>query len=196
MKFKIIMILLLIFNLLLVYFFSVFSKQNDFETDSNNKIAYSAPLKQSLIINGKRLSDFQLKNMSLKDVKLSNYIKQEKCVLFVYSNIGCNSCTDSLIKFCNKLSENPSKNYQVIGVAYAYEIEYIRRFARINKLRFPFLFDKNKMVASSLNIELLPAILIINEKGEIISSFFPNNYNKELNSIFFNSVTKYLAPPK
>lgn len=163
------------------------NKHNDYSTLTALKLS----LKESYATNGKKIPSIKLLNLRHETINLQTYLAQRKNVLLIYSEVSCNSCTDSLIKNCNKLV-NQSNDFQIFAVANSKSIDYLRRFYRINKLKFPLLWDKDNILVKELKINLLPAILMINETGIIVNSFYISPKISELNLIFMEATSKWI----
>lgn len=159
--------------------------------DDSTLTALKLSLKESYATNGKKIPSIKLLNLRHETIKLQTYLAQRKNVLLIYSEVSCNSCTDSLIKNCNKLV-NLSNDFQIFAVANSKSIDYLRRFYRINKLKFPLLWDKDNALVKELKINLLPAILMINETGIIVNSFYISPKISELNLIFMEATSKWI----
>lgn len=194
-KIKIIVGVLILLNLFLLYN-TIKLKSVTKMDDSVRSYIKLTPLEfalyDSYITNGKSIPEIKLQNVMKENVDIKNLIKNKKTIIIVYSEVSCNSCTDSLINGCNKLFDKSNDSVQVFGVAYTDNIEYLRRFVRINEIKFPFLWDEEKLFIEQLKLNALPVVLMANKNGEIINSFFINPSIHDLNPTFFKVANKFI----
>ncbi|KAF0147328.1 MAG: hypothetical protein FD143_3081 [Ignavibacteria bacterium] len=113
-------------------------------------------------------------------------------MIFVYTDISCNACTDSLIENCNLLVNKSKGKNTIIGIAYSKDLNYLRRFTRINKIQFPFLLDDSAKFIKNIPLKTLPVILMVDENHLITNSYYINPQVKELNHAFFEAASIFL----
>ncbi len=179
-------------NFILVFqlnFRTVDSEKSKVASDCSS---YRIPFLQSLVLNSRHIEDFILTDLTSNQTKFRKITEGQKGLILLYDKINCNACVDSLIMSVNHLSINNNGKSSILAVAYSASIEYLRRFARINKIEFPLYLDSSEYLMKRLNIKVLPTVILFNASGEIVNSFAINTQNKDLNSLFFNSVTEYL----
>ncbi|MFZ2323361.1 MAG: redoxin domain-containing protein [Ignavibacteriaceae bacterium] len=193
-KLKIIIGLLVALNIFLI-FNLVRLRTTLLTKNEHNSLIKLEPLEIALYdsykTNGKKLPEINLTNLNNEIISLKNFISNKKTIILVHSEITCNSCLDSLMYGCNDLLSKSNETTQILGIAYSNSIEYLRRFARINNVKFPLLWDKNKEFIKQLSLSALPTILIINEEGRIINSFFINPSIDDLNPTFFKAASEF-----
>lgn len=143
-------------------------------------------LKESYLTNGRKISNIELMKLNGEAVQLSSYYGNENTLIFIYSEISCNICTDSLIVNCNKLVEYNNIT-SILGIAYSRRKDYLNRFIRINNIKFPILWDYDNQFIKGNNLKLLPAVLIINKDGIVINSFYLNPNINALSESFFEA---------
>jgi len=194
---KVLIISLILINILLLYKIVNQSSKlthHSLNIDYNNSFISSlkSSWAASYFTNGQGFPNLYLKNLKDEKISLYDIIQGKKTLLLVYSEVTCNTCIDSLIFHCNSLVKQSNGNYKVVGIAFTNNINYLRRFDRINSLYFPMYWDSHQKLKDLLKIKKLPAILIINSKGIIVNSFFTEPNLAPLNSPFFEIANSYL----
>lgn len=184
-------VLLIFFLVILLFLFILIVDKNNQTLENKEDFGqlFIEPLEISLThsyyANGKSIPDIELTDINGKINSMFHLMNKRKSIIILYSEVTCNVCTDSLFDRCNLLkSENADFNFYAI--AYSKDINFLRRFARINKIKFPILKDINNDFANKLDISALPAVLLVDENGIIRNSFFINPNIKILNDVFFD----------
>lgn len=148
--------------------------------------------KEAILLNGEKIPELELQTLAEKKIELSEFIRNRKSVLIIYSEVSCNSCLDSLLSYSRILASYAEDNYSIVCTAYSKDLNYVRRFVRINNLNFPLLWDSDGSLIQKLNIHFTPAVLLLDRNGRIINSFFSNPETRHLNSLFFQKATEFL----
>lgn len=191
MKSKILIVCLFVFNILLL--FKIVQLSNKITAIQKISIMdFKEPFKNSFLTNGKLIQDINLRDLRGKIVNLKNFLGNKRSLLIFYSEVSCNTCVDSLIEGCNLLVNKSRDKNTILGIAYSKDINYLRRFTRINNIQFPFLFVDDAKVVKSIHLKTLPVILMIDENHVIINSYYINPSIKELNSTFFEAASVFL----
>ncbi len=147
-------------------------------------------LQNSYLINGRRVPRLFLTNLEGRDTTVT--FKNRKTILLVYSEISCNQCVDTLLTSCNRLVGAKKDNEMVIGLAQSSNIDYVRRFARIENLKFPLLWDKQDTLIEPLRDANLPALLMVDKDGIVVNSLIFNHAVAELNPLYIRAAIKWL----
>lgn len=194
MNVRLLLIVVLVNVLLIFFVFRFCNTKGTINSDNLNKTLMSMEfsLKDSYTTNGEKIPSVNLLDLQQKDIDLQTYLGKKKSVLLIYSEVSCNSCVDSLIANCNRLV-NRNDKYQVLAVAYSRNIEYLRRFVRINSLKFPLFWDKDNLLFRRLEIRNLPVILLVSESGIIVNSFYITPQIQELNPFIMEASSKWLV---
>jgi peroxiredoxin len=154
-----------------------------------------ASLNESYSTDGKKIPNINLLSLRSDTISTHKYISNKKNILLIYSELTCNICVDSLIENCNILADR-YKNIKIWGIASANDLEYLRRYSRINQLKFPLFWDRKEVLISKLKIDMLPAILIIDESGTIINSFFITPQTRDFTPILMRDINKWCSSNK
>lgn len=191
MRSKIFIICLVVLNILLLY--KVFQYSNKSSIYKNVSIIdFKEPFFNSFLTNGKSIVDLDLKDLRGEIIKLKNFIGNKKSLILVYTDVSCNACIDSLIENCNLLINKSKGKNTIIGIAYSKDLNYLRRFTRINKIQFSFLLDDSSKFVKSIPLKTLPVILMVDENHLIINSYYINIKVKDINSTFFEAASVFL----
>ena len=142
---KIIIILIVINIILLIRFIQLPKLENNTASQSNvhnclSSIAVQTSLEETYKINGKIFPKIELTNIFNKEKDLSDFIIGKKTLMLIYSDVSCNICLDSLVLNCNKIYSNFNN---IIGITYSKRKNYLRRFARINEIKFPLFWKES-----------------------------------------------------
>lgn len=190
MKNRLVIAFLIFLNIVIILKYMSISSTKNYQAETGLVIH---SLINSININGKLLPEITVKSLRNESINLKNEIKKEKTILFLFSEIGCNLCIDSLIVTCNRIFETLDKKDQIIGIGYSNNLDYLLRFTRINKIKFPMFWDKEREFAKKMNIKSLPAILVLADNRRVVNSFFINPNIDEINHNFFDATLKFMV---
>lgn len=133
------------------------------------------------------LADFSFTSLTDGRDYCNQSLRGNELVL-VFGSIYCRPCIGLLPVMNRFQDEHRDKNIVVIGVDVdsASELEKIRRFARRQKIGFPFFAD-NKTLARQHNIFMLPSVLFVDAQGIILKKIQGPHpmrvYTKELEKV-------------
>ena len=194
MKLKMIIICMIVLNLVLIL--KIFLVNiNNLKSDNSKNISvnsYQRTLYESYLTNGKSIPNLTFKNLLNEKQNLKTILGDCKSLLLIYSDVSCNPCVDSLITGCNQLAEKSKDKYKVVGISHSQNMNYLRRFARINETKFPFLLDETGSMMKMLYLRALPVVFMLDKNHVIVNSFFIDPNVKEINSTFFNAASVFL----
>lgn len=126
-------------------------------------------LAETASLKGKPAQEFALKDLSSKEVRLSDY-KGKVVVLNIFAH-WCGPCHQEAPKLERDIWQAyRNREVVVLGVAVWAQSEPTKRaaeFAKQHKLTFPVLVDANGTVASSYRVQGVPTTYIIDKQGII-----------------------------
>lgn len=134
--------------------------------------------KQNLILNddedvgisiGKTAPDFELKDLSNKNVKLSSF--KGKNVILNFWASWCPPCREEMPEFQRIYSENNNK-LVIIGVNLQESRENAETFVKKFGITFPILLDPNAQVKDMYNVFTQPVTYFIDSNGKIVDKKF------------------------
>lgn len=118
---------------------------------------------------GKTAPDFELKDLSGKDVKLSDF--RGKNVVLNFWASWCPPCREEMPEFQKIYSENQD-NLVVIGVNLQESRENAESFVKRLGITFPILLDPNAQVKDMYNVFTQPVTYFIDANGKIVGKKF------------------------
>lgn len=114
----------------------------------------------------KTATDFELKDLSGRSVRLSDY--KGKVVLLNFWATWCPPCRAEMPELVLLQKEYQSRGLQIVGVTYpSYSRDDVRRLARNLKLNYPVLFGSRELAAKYEVGEVLPVTIVIDREGKI-----------------------------
>ena len=105
-------------------------------------------------------------------IDLIKLAAQKRVVVITMKTAECTVCQRQLIRIKDKLNELAACNVTFLVLAPG-SIDKIQKVKFVTKFPFPFIKDKDLEIAKSLDLtidekQILPSLLILNEKLEII----------------------------
>ena len=153
--------------------------------------------KPGLLKVGAQVPDFALKDQGGKEWKLSTR-KGTKTVVLAIGSVMCECGRDSLKELQVIQDKYGSRGLQVVHLNIEpwqldWDPEYLRRFAKENKIAFPLLADKDLIVSSQFPMDRMPLMCLVDTKGVLrfMLAGRPNDYVKQVTQ----QVEKHLPPP-
>jgi len=186
-------ILIFLFLLCLIGIYLRFYNLNSIsKKKSNDQVAFTL-LNETLLVNGRTFLGENLYTLNNKKKNINDIFGNQNILVFIHSNISCNVCVDSLVTKLNSIAVNNNFKDKLIGIVNSNDINYVRRFARINKLRFQIYWDKNSTITGLNKINLLPVVLMINKNKVVVSSYFINPLLRKFDSLFWGKAIKFIG---
>jgi peroxiredoxin Q/BCP len=116
--------------------------------------------------------NFTLQNHQGKIFKLSSFQGKSPVVIYFYPKAGTPGCTKQACGIRDDWNKFKEKNIVVLGISTDSKND-IKRFVRDNKLNFPLLSDRNKIVAAKYGVlrddgRAKRVTFIIDKKGIIV----------------------------
>lgn len=112
--------------------------------------------------------DFTLKNLSGKTFKLSN--QKGKPVLLIFITTWCPTCRSEIPHYKNIYETYGGKGLEVVMIDIQEPKETVSRFALRYQIPFGFVLDEQGHVSSAYGIVGVPAMVLIDKDGHILSS--------------------------
>ena len=127
---------------------------------------------------GKTAPDFELQDLSGKNVKLSDF-RGKNAILNFWAS-WCPPCREEMPEFQRIYSENPDK-LVVIGVNLQESRENAEAFVKKLDITFPILLDPNAQVKDMYNVFTQPVTYFIDSNGKIVDKKFGPLTSEEIN---------------
>jgi alkyl hydroperoxide reductase subunit AhpC len=132
---------------------------------------------------------FQAVDIYGVDVDLSSLLKAGKHPLLAFWSMYCKSCVDKFDAMTTLQSRYASQGLVVISVNTDGEYrrgpqvvrDFIADYERHHKVKvnFPILYDERNWVAQSMNVEVLPTIVTVDEVGRVAGFYQSFGQNRE-----------------
>ena len=127
---------------------------------------------------GKTAPDFELKDLSEKSVKLSDF--RGKNVVLNFWASWCPPCREEMPEFQRIHNENQG-NLVVVGVNLQESKENAESFVKKLSITFPILLDPNAQVKDLYNVFTQPVTYFIDKDGKIVDKKFGPLTSEEIN---------------
>jgi len=111
--------------------------------------------------------DFALKNLSGQNFKLSS--QKGKPVLLIFITTWCPSCRSEIPHYRNIYQTYGKNGLEVAMIDIQESRETVSRFASKHQIPFTILLDERGDVAGSFGIVGVPAMVLIDRDGNILS---------------------------
>lgn len=134
------------------------SKENNTNTPSNNP-----PIFKNIKI---KAADFTLKDMSGKEVSLSDF-KGKKVFLNFWAS-WCPPCKAEMPEMEKLYQETKDSDLVILAINLAEDKSTVQNFLKDNQYNFPVLLDTDNSVASNYQVVSIPTSFFIDKEGNII----------------------------
>lgn len=127
------------------------------------------------------------------EIKIENdNVSKPFFLILLYNDMGCNICLDRDVSLMVDLFEENPVFIDFIGITHTYNISYIRRFRRINRVNFPLYQDKTNSLSEHLQLDFSPAFfLVCSTTRKIIYTYFPDPGSDDRSVEFFDLIRKF-----
>ena len=140
---------------------------------------------------GRTAPDFELKDLSGKNVKLSDF--RGKNVILNFWASWCPPCRGEMPEFQRIYTEN-AENLVVIGVNLQESKENAEAFVKKLGITFPVLLDPNAQVKDMYNVFTQPVTYFIDSNGKIVDKKFGPLTTEEISEKIAKMNVKSAAP--
>jgi len=127
---------------------------------------------------GKTAPDFELRDLSGKNTKLSDF--RGKNIILNFWASWCPPCREEMPEFQRIYAENP-ESLVVIGVNLQESKENAEAFVKKLGITFPILLDPNAQVRDLYNVFTQPVTYFIDANGKIVDKKFGPLTTEEIN---------------
>jgi peroxiredoxin len=120
-----------------------------------------------------RLEEGKAPDFTLRDLDGETFhLKAErgKMVLIIFTTTWCPSCRTSIPTYRDIYQSYGERGLVVVNVDIQEPQERVSQFAKTNRLPYRVLLDEEGMVGAAYGIVGVPALVLINQDGETISS--------------------------
>lgn len=129
----------------------------------------SKPAQQPLVPpKAAKAPDFTLKDLTGKDVKLSELIGSKPLVLDFWSS-WCLECTAKLPKLV-EIYNDSNKKFNLVGINLDRSAAEAASYVQQNNITIMNLYDEDNKVSNLYGVNSVPNVIIINPQGEIIKT--------------------------
>jgi peroxiredoxin len=142
----------------------VLNKSNS-STD-NNSLAASTSTKFNIGISRQKAADFKLKDLSGKEVSLSDF--KGKRVFLNFFATWCPNCKAEMPEMEKLYEETKDSDLVILAVDLEESTETVRSFINNNKYNFKVLLDSNNTAAEKYQISSIPTSYFIDKDGNIV----------------------------
>ncbi|MFL0267041.1 TlpA family protein disulfide reductase [Candidatus Clostridium radicumherbarum] len=142
----------------------VLNKSNS-STD-NNSLAASTSTKFNIGISRQKAADFKLKDLSGKEVSLSDF--KGKRVFLNFFATWCPPCKAEMPEMEKLYEETKDSDLVILAVDLEESTETVRSFVNNNKYNFKVLLDSNSTAAEKYQISSIPTSYFIDKDGNIV----------------------------
>lgn len=115
----------------------------------------------------KAAPDFALKNLSGQNFKLSS--QKGKSVLLIFITTWCPTCRSEIPHYRNIYEAYGKRSLEVAMIDIQESRETVSRFASKHQISFTILLDERGDVAGSYGIVGVPAMVLIDRDGNVLS---------------------------
>ena len=190
-KYYIIGIVFVVVNIVLsVYIYRQKQIVSQFYDDYGVKSMLSYDYMKSLQYNGIMLdSSTTLLDRNDTIYTLSDFMNEERKLVFRYSFIHCNACVDTLMKLVNKFSDEVGDDKVVILAQYANIRDY-KNFVRINNIKHSiYQLQDSLCKADELSI---PYLFVLEDNMTISNFFLPRKEYPKITEQYLESIKNVL----
>ncbi len=122
---------------------------------------------------------------SAEDFNIIDFEKPTIKVKIFTSAATCWNCIDTktLEKIRDLKLNNSNLDFEMFYCAKIRNKNYLTEFKKENKLNFDFVYDPDALYPAKYNIKIFPAIVIENEKGEVVVKEEFKDLNKYISTI-------------
>ncbi|HEX68610.1 MAG TPA: TlpA family protein disulfide reductase [bacterium] len=123
-----------------------------------------------LLFSFEKAPDFVLKDISGKEVRLSDF--KGKVVLIDFFATWCPPCRASIPHLVELQREYGEKGLQIIGISLDhYPLRKLPRFKEKFKINYPLLMGNEEVVKKFGNINAIPTYFLLNRKLEVVKRY-------------------------
>jgi len=124
------------------------------------------PQTRTQINQNNQAPDFALQDMTGKEVKLTDLIGQKPLVLDFWAS-WCSYCRAEIPNVVD-LHNTYKDKITIVGISLDQSYADAQAYTQKHNIPYPNLYDARGMVAQTYQIAGIPALIIINAKGEIV----------------------------
>jgi len=128
--------------------------------------------------------DFKLKDISGKEVKLSDY-KGKKAVLLVFWATWCVYCRQEIPELIALQEQCKSKNLEILGINIQEEAGKVKPFLEKSKVNYTILLDIKGEVARAYEVKGIPMNILVDQKGNVI---YGGSFGEQVKTLIAQSV--------
>jgi len=119
-------------------------------------------------IAGAAAPDFSLKDLTGRNFKLS--VQRGKPVLLIFITTWCPTCRSEMPHYKSIHEKYSPLGLEVVNIDIQEPKERVSRFAEKYKVPYRMLLDENGDVATAYSIVGIPAMVLVDKDGKIVSS--------------------------
>ncbi len=130
------------------------------------------------IFPGKEISNLECYNLKNNHKPLTELLKKKDYSIFLLvRDVDCNLCINKIVNFLTQINKQHVFIGGVISL-FNNNKNYVSRFLKINKIKFPVWFDEKNKIFIKLSVKTGPVIVLIdnrNQKIIFIGTLSPSN---------------------
>ncbi|WP_238881521.1 TlpA disulfide reductase family protein [Clostridium sp. YIM B02551] len=157
--------IILIFSIS-IYTVTNYNKNKNTNIESPNNSSSVQNSNTSKILSKDKALDFKLKDMSGKEVSLSDF--KGKNVLINFWATWCPPCKAEMPDIERLYEENKNSDLVILAVNLGEDKETVKSFMDKNNYKFQVLLDSNQDVAVKYDISSIPTSFFVNKDGVIV----------------------------
>lgn len=114
--------------------------------------------------------DFYLPDINNEENSFED-LKGDKLTIIDFWATWCKPCTQLMPKL-NDIKDKWSDDIEIIGISIdgPRSMNKVRPFVTTMGIKYPILLDPNQEVSGDLSISIVPSLLLVNSKGEVLWS--------------------------
>ena len=162
------------------------SASTEEKPDTTNNTSPSDQNKTNTILENVKIkaTDFKLKDMSGKEVSLSDY-KGKKVFLNFWAS-WCPPCKAEMPEMEKLYQETKDSDLVILAVNLAEDKSTVQNFIKDNQYNFPVLLDTDNAVASNYQVVSIPTSFFIDKEGNIVDKHIGTMSIENMKSYIIN----------
>lgn len=138
---------------------------------------------------GKDAPDFTLRGHQEENIKLSEYYG--KVVMLNFWATWCGPCRQEIPKLTELKNLHNEYDFELLGINIDEDQDKARQLAKKLNVNYPILFDEEKGVAKSYQVDAMPMTVLIDRDGKV--RYIHRGYKEEYLAKYQQQIQKLKA---